>query len=1301
MGSSFIDRERALLRDIVPLVAWRGSEEASIAVAEKQARDQAAREHRAVLLEAQGKAEALRQAAKTDDQSLWAQLNAKHEDELAKLEEARDREIDAFVRQTDAMEASAHKEYEEHQWLAETLVESGEAAANTEHDLSMKELRQRAADVEGIRTRAQELLRQHKHSPLPPGPQAADVSSTDAATIRQRMDDARSELRARLTALEQAISPALGRPSTVIIVAFLASVGGAAIWATWLGRPGAGGIALGLGVGAVVGLSAMLTLRAMFRRRVPAASAGLAASLAESAAAIRAGERYADIQREQRRAEARERRDRELVNAAKARAKALQAVELRRGQDEPELRHRHESAIAELRAKHEAESTRLARKQTERLAGIESTRSARVRAADQQRDAMMASALATSEARRQALAHRWHAGIAQAYAQAAELARVASESERPWSEAYRPAESVPPAVSIGRFRVSFESMQGGLPIDESLRAAGPDAITLPAALDVAGVGSLLLLTPPEARASAQAILQNTMLRLLTAFPPAKLRFTLLDPVALGQTFAGFMHLADHDASLVSDRVWTESRHIEQKLADLTEHMENVIQKYLRNEFPSIQAYNERAGEVAEPYRYLVIADFPANFSEASAKRLASIVASGPRCGVFTIILADTRHRPPAWAPMAELERASLTLSWMQGRWVCLDPDLSPWPLTLDGPPDDARLTEIVHEVGRLAKDAGRVQVPFEVVAPPAGREWTGDASRELRVALGRAGATKLQELALGLGTSQHALVAGRTGSGKSTLLHTLITNLALWYSPDEVEFYLVDFKKGVEFKTYATHAVPHARVIAVESEREFGLSVLRRLDAELSRRGELYRALGVQDLAGFRRHERGGPLPRTLLIVDEFQEFFTSDDKLAQEAMLLLDRLVRQGRAFGMHVILGSQTIGGAYSLARSTIGQIAVRIALQCSEADSYLILSDDNPAARLLSRPGEAIYNDASGMIEGNSPFQVVWLPDDVREAKLRAVRDRAENAAGATRPPAIVFEGNVPSDLARNIELAERLAGRRGPAREPKAWLGEAISIKEPTAAVFRRQASSNLLIVGQQEYLGDGVMTAIMLGLASGVGTPDADATTPITLLEGATGEEPGPMSRIADALPGLVKLAGLRSADAAIASLYDEVERRRTSDRADWPSRFLIVNHLQRFRSLRKSDEFGFGSSDADAPLAKPDEQLGVILREGPMVGVHTIIRADTAASVERAFDRRLMREMDLRLLFQVSGSDSSSLIDSPAASTLGAHRALLYSEEAGTFEKFRPYAPPSATWLTDALAALSGASASASRAVGS
>src|SRR5205814_6747266 len=193
---------------------------------------------------------------------------------------------------------------------------------------------------------------------------------------------------------------------------------------------------------------------------------------------------------------------------------------------------------------------------------------------------------------------------------------------------------------------------------------------------------------------------------------------------------------------------------------------------------------------------------------------------------------------------------------------------------------------------------------------------------------------------------------------------------------------------------------------------------------ELTRRGELFRQAGAQNLAGYRAPPDRLPLPRVLLVVDEFQEFFVEDDRLAQEAARLLDRLVRQGRAFGLHVLLGSQTLGGANTLARSTIDQMAVRIALQCSEVDAHLILSEDNSAARLLSRPGEAIYNDANGLVEGNNPFQIVWLADDRREEYLKRIQEMVvERSLGSAREQ-IVFEGNAPSDVAKNHFLQQRL-------------------------------------------------------------------------------------------------------------------------------------------------------------------------------------------------------------------------------------------------------------------------------------
>ncbi len=857
-----------------------------------------------------------------------------------------------------------------------------------------------------------------------------------------------------------------------------------------------------------------------------------------------------------------------------------------------------------------------------------------------------------------------------------------------------PAASVR-ALRFGQWRVKLAEAtdEDGAPASNEPGDSNTE-LALPAVLSYPDRPSLILEASDAGREAAIGVMHSVMLRWLTAFPPGKVRFTIIDPVGLGQNFSAFMHLADYDERLVTNRIWTEPAHIHQRLADLTEHMENVIQKYLRNEFASIQEYNEHAGEVAEPLHILVVANFPANFSEEAARRLASIAASGPRCGVFLLLSSDVRREPPRGFDPADLARHAQTLVWhselAKFRWK--DESLSQWPLAVDAPPGDDIATAVIRRVGLAAKHAARVEVPFDFVIPPEGRCWTADSRGGIELPLGRAGAKNLQYLRLGKGTSQHVLISGKTGSGKSTLLNGIITNLALHYSPDELEFYLIDFKKGVEFKAYATAQLPHARVIAIESEREFGMSVLERLDLELKRRGDLFRQHHVQDLASYRNAASGAVLPRVLLIIDEFQEFFTSDDRIAHDAALLLDRLVRQGRAFGIHVLLGSQTLAGAYSLARSTIGQMAVRIALQCSDADAHLILSEDNTAARLLGRPGEAIYNDANGLVEGNHPFQVVWLSDGERARQLERVRKLAVARQIAVAPP-IVFEGSAAADPGENHLLRETLAAP-APTKTilaPRAWLGAAVAVKDPTAITFLRQGGSNLLIVGQQEELAIGVLATAVVSLAGQTRHASAAATglapssiraTGFVVLDGARADSPevGYWSRLNDKLALGAFVAAPRDAAQAIAHVASELDRRMASGQHQAEPMFLIVHNLARFRDLRKSDDFAASVGD-DAP---PDlaRQLATILREGPPVGIHALVWCDSFTSASRWLERQTLRDFDLRLLFQMSATDSSNLMDSPAASRLGGHMALLYSEDLGQAEKLRPYALPADGWLT-------------------
>ncbi|MDP7009629.1 MAG: FtsK/SpoIIIE domain-containing protein [Phycisphaerales bacterium] len=982
----------------------------------------------------------------------------------------------------------------------------------------------------------------------------------------------------------------------------------------------------------------------------------------------------ADRRREKEEKNLKETRQQELANAEEQYGPRLREIQRLYKKDIGKEEKRFETVAATLNTKLEQDAQDVQESFDRDIEEVEQEKRATIKTIDETWNAQKEALSAKKKSVLSTLSNRWDSAFSSFTTELSNQRKTTSELFPAWEDAHWtswiPCTTPLDRIHIGNCSVDLTTIGGALPVSDSLQLPEPTTEQFPVCVTLPRDASLLVTSSGKARAEAISIIQNTTVSVLTAVPAGKAKFTLIDPVGLGETFAGVLHLADYEESQLLDRAWTETRHIEQQLMNLTQHMETVIQKYLRNEFESIDDYNEQAGEIAEPYRFLVIADFPANFSDNAVKRLSSIITSGAKCGVHVLMHRDTGQSLPQGIDEDTLNRISMRLKEIEGELRIDEKELQGLPLVTSNPPNDETTTRVVKKVGELAETTHRVEVPFNVITPKGDEYWSKSTSNKLTVPLGRAGATKLQNLVLGRGTAQHALIAGKTGSGKSTLLHVLITNLALWHNPDEVEFYLVDFKKGVEFKTYATHQLPHARVVAVESDREFGISVLHKLDLELKQRGELYRKLGVQDIAGF-REVSDEPMPRILLIVDEFQEFFVDDDKISQEASLLLDRIVRQGRAFGIHAILGSQTLDGAYTLGRSTMGQMAVRVALQCSEADSYIILSEDNAAARLLSRPGEAIYNDSAGKIEGNSPFQVVWLDETIREAELSKVKELYK---GEPREM-VVYEGNTPVSLEDNRSYQKLL--QNPPTDLPisaSAWLGAAMAIKEDTAAIFRRATANNLLIIGQQEETTTSLVTSTILSL---------DAQYPneslqLFVLDGTHSD-----ATFASTIPATLDhctcdthLIGHREVEQTMHALYRSLQTRINEGAEGKATQFFIVNGLHRFRDLRRNeDDFGFSMSDEEKQKTA-SEIFAELLKEGPALGIHLVVATDTLMNLNRSIDRQGLREFDLRVLMQMGNNDSSNLIDSTAASKLGMHRALLYSEESGTIEPFRPYSLP-------------------------
>lgn len=598
------------------------------------------------------------------------------------------------------------------------------------------------------------------------------------------------------------------------------------------------------------------------------------------------------------------------------------------------------------------------------------------------------------------------------------------------------------------------------------------------------------------------------------------------------------------------------------------------------------------------------------------------------------------------------------------------------------PPKDL-VDRVIQAIGERAHDAMRVEVSFadllEAAELPEDVWWSSDSRKSISVPLGPRGASDIQALEIGTGLAHHGLIVGRPGSGKTNLMHVIITSLAIKYSPDELELYLIDFKKGVGFKAYADHSLPHARVIAIESEREFGISVLRGMDKELTRRGELFRKAGNVEKIGDYRDHTGEMMPRIMLIADEFQEFFTVEDILSREASLLLDRLVRQGRAFGMHIILGTQTLAGSYGLSRSTVDQMSVRVALQCSEADSRLILGDDNPGARFLSRPGEAIYNAENGQVQANKLFQVAIFTDKDKDSYLTRIRRHRPDDAHVRKP--IVFEGHLPARLEESEDVKGLLVAEKPDLRKGvSAWIGEPIAIKEPTHSRLRRQGGANLAVVTRDEEQGIGVLAG---ALATLVAQHTEDACR-LIVADYATADADWSdyFEFFCDEIPQEAKVVRRRQVPDAVKEVLQEVEARHAQGSAPPSNIFFVIAGIQRARELRKDEDDFSGVGPAD--------ELLKILRDGPEVGVHTMIWADTPVSLVRTLGRKVLTEFGMRVAGVMSNDDSQSLIDDSSASKIDRpHRMLLFDEEQpGVLEKFRPFAIPPHQWVTQLAARL-------------
>ncbi len=884
---------------------------------------------------------------------------------------------------------------------------------------------------------------------------------------------------------------------------------------------------------------------------------------------------------------------------------------------------------------------------------------------------------------------RWQTGV-QNSIQLMQDVQKQSRHDFPDWDSYRVAEGDWPRLTHSlAWRVGdikpLDALQSEMP-NMSLPQETPQQ-PWPVFFDVITHGAMILETPADCKELSNMLVRNTLLRALTSVPAGSLNITIIDPEGLGKEFSWLMALADVDPALVNHRVWTQPVHIADQLANTARHVEDVIQQSLRNKFANVLEYNRDAGPMTIPHRLIVWSNFPFGLDDSSWQSLCSILSSGGRCGVGVILQVSETHVWPSFADRAKLKEFGLRLKLtaeqagpeqnggarIQTQVVVDHPDLQSYPLTPELPPDESRLQRVMEHHLKAAAEVGKCIVPFESIAIPIPEQQASASAEGLAIPLGISDAGRIQSMKLGSGTAQHVLIAGKTGSGKSSLLHTMITSAALKYAPDQLRLVLLDFKKGVEFQVYSEVALSHADIIGIESKREFGVSTLEYLDRVLHARGEAFRQWGVQDIPSLAKKFPEHTMPRILIVIDEFQELFVEDDKLSQQASMLMDRIVRQGRSFGIHLVLASQTLGGAYSLPRTTLSQMAVRIALQCDSSDAMLILSEDNTAAERLRHSGQAIYNEAGGRIESNQPFQVAFIQkNDQMERLERLVKvpvphSPTTNALGRR----IVFEGHKPA-VWDEKSIAFAIGQTRMEDGTVPLILGDSVSIDPPVTKVLTRNPGRNVMLIGPDESSAASLLAGSIAGYCYSPTARPSEGKPSVVVLDGSRAEDESMRTLVAQLAHGTVpsRVSDVRGIDATMEFLKQELEYRSLNAEMLHPAMLVAVLNLSRFRELRRSEDFSYGES---SEVTKPDAVLANILRDGPALGMHVWLWADSAGTINRWISRQSLRDIELRILMQMSSSDSNQLIDSNAANRLDRYVVLIQDDVEGKPVKFRPF----------------------------
>lgn len=633
---------------------------------------------------------------------------------------------------------------------------------------------------------------------------------------------------------------------------------------------------------------------------------------------------------------------------------------------------------------------------------------------------------------------------------------------------------------------------------------------------------------------------------------------------------------------------------------LHEHVRSVL-NVIQGRTDSLLDFRQQLSPKVEGFKLVVLSTIYDLLSDEIKDKLTVLLKAGPAAGV-TFLIHSMKLK-------VNEEILNLTqLCDVEERTVYGDDGAVRGQFDPQSADD---LISVSRHVASAVANAQVEPVAFSEVQP-LDAFWSQSSRDGISFAVGTYGMSTI-EVTLGdeLNQRHNALITGAVGQGKSNLISVVVHSLCQRYSPSEVEFYMLDFKEGVTLQAFAPDPItgsflPHARVLGLDADREYGVNVLRHLFAIYRQRMATFKASGVQNIRQYRLANPEAVMPRIVVVIDEFQMLFADQDTVATTASDLIIKGARLFRACGIHFILASQTIGSGGMLGGTTgqalFAQIPVRLALKNSLAESHATLGLKNDAASHI-RSREAIVNLDYGELSSNRKTTIAYA-DDAILAELRTAW--WQQAQGTVTPPE-VFEGEHRLNLRDDERFLTNLPNRH-------AMLGRRITVGvAPLAADFSTDVGRNLALFGTGP--GHTILLNAALSLLHSTPAPE------IIVLD-LIGDWPSPardamrtdFEQELTKLGSIYRLVGKHQADALIDELVERAAF--TADDASAPPVYVIGFGLERLRS--------------------DTTKIKTLFANGPLAGIHLLgwwnkyasFKAMVGLGGDNNFDIRIAMHLD-------------------------------------------------------------------------